>query len=201
MERALDAFERYLHAHSDMPLLVRCALIHYQFEAIHPFLDGNGRVGRLLMTFLLESESVLEQPLLYLSAYFERNRADYYALLLDVSRRSAWTEWIDFFLRGVAEQATDASERAHTMLTLWKSFRDRVTTARSSALLTAMIDDLFASPATTIARVRDRFNITYPSAKNNVEKLVDLGILTPPDTEGRNRIFVASEIIRAVEAP
>jgi len=201
MHGALDAFERYLHASSDLPLLLRCALIHYQFEAIHPFLDGNGRVGRLLITFLLESEQVLEQPLLYLSAFFERNRSDYYALLRDVSRRSAWSEWIAFFLRGVAEQATDASDRAHTMLALWKSFRDKVTTARSSALLTAIVDDLFASPATTIARVRDRFNITYPSAKNNVQKLVDLGILTPPETEGRNRIFVADEIIRTVEAP
>jgi Fic family protein len=176
-------------------------LIHYQFEAIHPFLDGNGRVGRLLITFLLESEHVLEQPLLYLSAFFERNRSDYYTLLRDVTRRSAWTEWIAFFLRGVAEQANDASDRAHTMLALWKSFRDKVTTARTSALLTAIIDDLFASPATTIARVRDRFNITYPSAKNNVQKLVDLGILTPPDTDGRNRIFVASEIIRTIESP
>lgn len=201
MEEALGAFERYLHAHSDLPLLVRFALIHYQFEAIHPFLDGNGRVGRLLITFLLESERVLEQPLLYLSAFFEQNRSDYYSLLRDVSRRSAWNEWIAFFLRGIEEQANDASDRTQTMLTLWKSFRDKVTKARSSALLTAIIDDLFASPATTIARVRDRFKITYPSAKNNVEKLVDLGILTPPDTEGRNRVFVASEIIKTVEGP
>lgn len=201
MHRALDAFERYLHTPSDLPLLLRCALIHYQFEAIHPFLDGNGRVGRLLITFLLESEHVLAQPLLYLSAFFERNRSDYYALLRDVSHHSAWTEWIAFFLRGVTEQANDASDRVQTMLALLKSFRDKVTTVRSSALLTAMIDDLFASPATTIARVRDRFNITYPSAKNNVQKLVDLGILTTPDTEGRNKIFVADEIIRTVEAP
>lgn len=201
MHQALDAFERYLHTRSDLPLLVRCALIHYQFEAIHAFLDGNGRVGRLLIAFLLESEHVLEQPLLYLSAFFERNRNDYYKLLRDVSRTSAWTDWIVFFVRGVEEQAEDAAQRSNSMLTLWKAYRDRVAVARTSALLAAIVDELFASPATTIARVRDRLGITYPSAKNNVEKLVALGILTPPTSEGRNKIFIADEIIRTVEAP
>lgn len=201
MHGALDAFEKYLHAESDLPLLVRCALIHYQFEAIHPFLDGNGRVGRLLIAFLLESEHVLDQPLLYLSAFFERNRQEYYELLRAVSRRSAWTDWILFFLRGIAEQADDAIQRSHSMLALWKIYRDKVAVARTSALLAAIVDELFASPATTIARVRDRLGITYPTAKNHVEKLVGLGIISPTTTEGRNKIFVADEIIRTVEAP
>ncbi|HEY2324937.1 MAG TPA: Fic family protein [Thermoanaerobaculia bacterium] len=201
MHEALDAFEKYLHAKTDLPLLVRCALIHYQFEAIHPFLDGNGRVGRLLIAFLLESEHALEQPLLNLSAFFERNRRDYYELLHAVSRRSEWTDWIMFVLRGVEEQADDAIQRSDSMLLLWRTYRERVAVARTSALLAAIVDELFASPATTIARVRDRLGITYPSAKNNVDKLVDFGILTAPKDEGRNRIFVADEIIRTVEAP
>jgi Fic family protein len=126
MLEALDAFEKYLHAGSTVPTLVRLALIHYQFEAIHPFLDGNGRVGRLLITFLLNDR------LLYLSAFFERHRADYYRLLLGVSRRGAWFEWIDFFLRAVTEQANDAIARVRRILDLHADYRRRITSTRNS---------------------------------------------------------------------
>src|SRR5215469_1592607 len=104
MKVALSALERYIHSESNLPPLVRMALIHYQFEAIHPFLDGNGRIGRLLITLLLCAEGLLPQPLLYLSAFFERHRSEYYRLLLEVSQRGNWLEWITFFLRGVSEQ-------------------------------------------------------------------------------------------------
>ena len=105
---SLGELEKFCHAPSPLPLLIRLALIHYQFEAIHPFLDGNGRIGRLLLTLLLSSENVLPQPMLYLSAFFERNRDEYYRRLLAVSRDGQWLEWISFFLRGVAEQSRDA---------------------------------------------------------------------------------------------
>ena len=200
MHEALDAFEKFLHARSDLPVFVRMALIHYQFEAIHPFLDGNGRVGRLLITFLLETEKILDQPLLYLSAFFERHRDEYYRLLLEVSQRGAWQEWIDFFLRAVTEQAIDAVDRAQRLLSLWDEYRRRVTSARSSALLGGAIDRLFESPALTIAGAAREMKVTYRSAKQNVEKLIKLGILSEPRESGRNRIYVAPEILTLSEA-
>ncbi|HKO54491.1 MAG TPA: Fic family protein, partial [Thermoanaerobaculia bacterium] len=200
MMAALDAFEKYLHAESQIPLLIRAAIIHYQFEAIHPFLDGNGRVGRLLITFLLHTAGILEQPLLYLSAFFERNRGEYYARMLDVSRRGAWLEWIDFFLRGVTEQANDAIIRSKRLLDLWKAYRQSVTSARSSALLLALIDHLFATPATTVTNVANMFDVTYAAAKNNVDKLVAAGILRDPQDGRWPKIYIASELIEALEA-
>ena len=118
MLEALSDLEKYLHTPSPLPLLIRLALFHYQFEAIHPFLDGNGRIGRLLLTFLLCAEGLLPQPLLYLSAYFERNRKLYYHLLLSVSHSGKWTDWIVFFLNGVAEQSRDAIKRSHQLMDL-----------------------------------------------------------------------------------
>ncbi len=112
MNQALGQFEAYLHKPSQLPLLIRLAGIHYQFEAIHPFLDGNGRIGRLLITLLLCKEGALSEPLLYLSAYFERNRNEYYRLLLAVSQAGKWVDWISFFLRGVAEQSREELARA-----------------------------------------------------------------------------------------
>ena len=200
MLTALDSFEKYLHDDSRLPLLIRAAIVHYQFEAIHPFLDGNGRVGRLLITFLLHTAGILDQPLLYLSAYFERNRSEYYARMLEVSRRGAWLDWIDFFLRGVTEQANDAVVRSKRLLDLWKTYRQRVTSARSSALLLAVIDHLFATPATTVTNIANMFDITYVAAKNNVDKLVTAEILRDPKDGRWPKIYIASELIDALEA-
>jgi Fic family protein len=200
MLKALDAFEKFLHAPSHLPALIRFALIHYHFEAIHPFLDGNGRVGRLLITFLFHTEQLLDHPLLYLSGFFETHRSDYYRLLLDVSQRGEWSDWIDYFLRAVAEQANDAVRRASQLLALRQEYRKRTTSARSSALLGAMIDRLFALPGISIAAAAKELKITYPSAKKNVEKLVASGILIEP-SPGRNRIYMAREIIAMLEAP
>jgi Fic family protein len=173
--------------------------IHYQFEAIHPFLDGNGRVGRLLITLLLHTEKLLDQPLLYLSAFFERNtRQEYYERLLAVSSRGAWSEWVDFFLRAVHEQAVDAVDRANTLLALRDEYRNRMTAARQSVLLLAIIDHLFQSPAVTIAGVARDLSVTYASAKQNVEKLVAAGILEPL-SEARNKAYMAREILALIE--
>ncbi|MEA2240409.1 MAG: hypothetical protein QOC81_5133 [Thermoanaerobaculia bacterium] len=201
MNAALDALEKFFHQPSHLPALVRLALIHYHFEAIHPFLDGNGRVGRLLITFLFHTEQLLDQPLLYLSAYFEQNRSEYYRLLLDVSRRAAWSDWIDFFLEAVTKQANDAVRRSRKLLVLRQQYRDRATSARKSSLLPAMIDRLFESPAITIATVAREFSVTYAGAKNNVDKLVSAGVLAEPDTTGRKKVYFAREIIALLEAP
>ena len=199
MNEALDAFEKYLHSQSDLPPLVRLALIHYQFEAIHPFLDGNGRIGRLLITLLLCADELLPQPLLYLSAFFERHRDDYYRLLLGVSQRGEWNEWISFFLRAVATQAQDAIRRSDKLLALWQSYRTQLQEARASVLLLQLVDDLFSYPALTNAGVSKRLNITPRSAQLNIDKLVGAGILKEATGQRRNRVYIAPEIISIIE--
>ena len=200
MHAALDRFEHYLHESSPMPVLLRAALIHYHFEAIHPFLDGNGRVGRLLIAFLLHVEKVLDEPLLYLSAFFERHRREYYRRLLAVTTDGAWQEWIDFFLQGVTEQADDAVRRTRELLDLSASYRRRIAAARNAGVLSALIDSLFAVPATTIRTVATDLEMSYPAAKKNVQKLVALHILKPRRS-GRGSVYVAEEVLSIVEAP
>lgn len=200
MHDALGQLEQYLHAPSALPLLIRLAGIHYQFEAIHPFLDGNGRIGRLLMTLLLCSEGALSEPLLYLSAYFEQRREDYYRLLLGVSQAGRWDEWISFFLQGVAEQSKDAIGRSEQLLTLWQTYRATLQSARSSALQLQLVDELFSYPAITIGQAAKRLNVTQRSAQLNVEKLVRKGILREETGKKRNRVFMAPEIIKIIEA-
>lgn len=200
MHDALGHLEQYLHAPSSLPLLIRLAGIHYQFEAIHPFLDGNGRIGRLLITLLLCSEEALSEPLLYLSAYFERRREDYYRFLLGVSQAGRWDEWISFFLQGVAEQSKDAISRSGQLLDLWQTYRAMLQSARSSALQLQLVDELFSYPAITIAQAAKRLKVTQRSAQLNVEKLVRKGILREGTGRKRNRVFVAPEIIKITEA-
>lgn len=200
MHEALDAFERFLHAEPVLPPLIRLALIHYQFEAIHPFLDGNGRVGRLLVSLLLCHERLLPQPLLYLSAFFERRRPDYYGLLLAVSRRGDWPEWIEFFLQGVAEQSRDAIRRAGLLLDLWRDYRGRFEHARSSALLLRLVDYLFEHPFLSMPTASRLLGVTYRSAELNVQKLVRAGVLQERTGLRRNRIYLAPAVLEILAA-
>ncbi|MCZ6636366.1 MAG: Fic family protein [bacterium] len=195
----LGAWEIFLHNPGDLPLLVQLALVHYQFEAIHPFLDGNGRVGRLLVPLLLCEKGVLPHPMLYLSAYFERHRDAYYRLLLNVSRQGAWMEWITFFVQGVHIQARDAVWRARQLIDCQNRYKDQLQTTRSSAMLIRMVDHLFQSPTTTVSTLAKVLNITFRSAQNNVNKLVDLGILKEITGRRRNRIYLAKEILTILE--
>lgn len=201
MEKCLDQFERFLHSGSDLPFLVQLALIHYQFEAIHPFLDGNGRLGRLLISLLLSERGVLPQPLLYLSAFFEHNRDAYMDHLLAVSQRGAWIDWIHFFLHGVAEQSADAIRRSQRLLDLRQEYRDRLQAApRTSALALRLVDELFAFPALTARKAKDVLRVTTVSAQRNINKLVEAGILVERTGRARNRVYVASEILSTIEA-
>jgi Fic family protein len=201
MTNALSDLEAFLHSPSTLPPLVRLALSHYQFEAIHPFVDGNGRIGRLLISLFLCQEGLLNQPLLYLSAYFERRRDDYYRLLLDVSRRGSWAAWIEFFLAAVEEQSRDVVWRTGKLLELRLQYRSGFETARSSALLLTLVDDLFETPVLMIPRVAKRLKITHRAAMLNVRKLVDAGIVEEVTGRERNRIFVARRILRILEQP
>lgn len=202
MEGALDAFEKYLHSEDpDNTPLVRLALIHYQFEAVHPFLDGNGRIGRLLISLLLVDWKLLPLPLLYLSAYFERHRDRYCDLLLAVSQRGAWRDWVLFFLQGVAEQSRDASARARRLQDLQAEWRAKVAMVRSSGLLSRLADHLFLSPVITIPQAQKVLGVTYHSAQGNVEKLVGAGILIAGPESPRGKLFVAQEILRILSEP
>jgi Fic family protein len=197
LEESLEAFEKYL-AVEDYPPLVRLALIHYQFEAIHPFIDGNGRIGRLLITLLLCNWGLLPLPLLYLSAFFERNRRDYYDLLREVSERGAWLEWIVFFLAGVIEQARDAARRAQELQDLQAVWRGRLAQARASALVPALADMLFEAPLISIPIAEKRLGVTYNSARNAVAHLVGLGILRQIGDRSYNKVYIADAIIRII---
>ena len=199
MTVALGELEQYFHEPSSFPPLIRLALVHYQFEAIHPFLDGNGRVGRLLNTLLLCTEGLLPQPLLYLSAFFERNRADYYRLLLQVSQEGAWTEWVAFFLRAVEVQSRDAIERSDKLLQLWQEYRDELQQARASALLLRLVDELFVYPAITNSGAVSKLGVTARSAQFNIDKLIAAEILVEATGRRRNRIYLAPEIVDIIE--
>jgi Fic family protein len=200
MDAALDAFERYVHATDVYPPLIRLAFIHYQFEAIHPFIDGNGRIGRLLMSLLLVHWDLLTLPLLYLSAFFERHRDRYLDLLRAVSERGAWREWVAFFLQGVEEQARDAADRVARLQDLQRDWRDRVTRKRSSPLLPRLVDSLFEAPIVTIPDAQKRLgDVNYRTAQLNIEKLVEEGILRSAGNPRYGRSFVADQVLRVVE--
>lgn len=195
----LDAFEKHLHVPAELPPLVQIACVHYQFEAIHPFVDGNGRVGRLLIGLLLIEWGLLPLPLLDLSAYIEPRRSAYYDGLLAVSTRGDWAEWVSFFLTAVARQSLSVVDRAKQMQRLRDDYRARLSTARSSALLHLLVDALFESPVMTITRARDLTRVTHRAAALNVNKLLAAGILKELSTPGRLRIFLADDVITALE--
>jgi Fic family protein len=214
MRAALNDLEEYIHLepHAEAgrsptpdedpdlsPLLVRLALIHYQFETIHPFRDGNGRVGRLLMPLLLVSHGRLREPLFYLSSYFERQRDRYYDLLLGVSQKGRWDEWVDFFLLGIEESARDAVVRVDELLALRDDWRRRFETARSSALLHKLIDRLFETPAIRIRDAEELLGVTTASASSNIKKLVAAGILSERTGRKRDQVFVAMQILRLID--
>jgi Fic family protein len=202
MLEALDAFASYLQSFTDdQPPLVRLAFIHYQFEAIHPFLDGNGRMGRLLISLLLHSWELLPLPLLYLSAYFERHRSMYYDLLLAVSRGGAWRDWTLFFLQGVLEQARDASDRARRLNDLRGEWRDRLTSARASAHALKLAESLFVSPLLNIPQAQKLLDVAYPTAQRSIEKLVEAGILQQAGEQNYGKSYAAGEILAVVGEP
>ena len=198
MHSALGALEGFLHSRPDIPLLVQCALVHYQFEAIHPFLDGNGRIGRLLTTFLLCERGTLPQPLLYLSAYFERLRSEYYDRLLAVSQSGDWTGWIGFFLRGVEEQARDAIECGNRILKLQRQYQEKLTKLGVPPNYLRVADELFANPYCTVSSLARKLSVSFPTAAAATRKLEELGIVREVTGRPRNKVYLAEELLRAV---
>lgn len=184
--RLLGELERYIHAEDALPPLVRAGLVHVQFESIHPYLDGNGRVGRLLIALLLEHWQLLHAPLLYLSLHFKRRRPDYYRLLSEVRRSGDWEGWTRYFLEGVAEIAEESAATARDLHRLVSRDRDRVLTAKGSSLNAVRLLELLPRrPVVTIPGVVKLLRTTKPTATKSIELLERLGILE--ETTGRKR--------------
>ncbi len=195
MNECLSAWERYLHDR-ESSALIQAALIHYQFEAIHPFIDGNGRVGRLMISLFLAERRLLPDPLLYLSAFFEKHRADYYRLLMRVSTHGEWREWLEFFLRGVREQAREASGRVQRIVALQAEYRDlMLQQGKAAASLVRLVDCLFENPAITAKGAQKALGQTFRAAQQNIERLIALRIVKEISGNERNRIYVAQRIV------
>ena len=199
MLECLGQWERFLHEKT-LPPLVHLALMHYQFEAIHPFLDSNGRVGRLLVTLLLVARKVLPTPLLYLSAFFEATRSDYYRYLRNVSQRGAWEEWLQYFLNGVARQSEDALSRAERINKLLSEWRVRAGAGRSRIRL-ALLDLLATNPFLTVKKCAQRLNVAYTTAQRAVQALERMGIVRQVSPGRRDRVYCARAILDILEEP
>ena len=193
---SLSDLEKYVNdEQTKEPLLVKCAYIHYQFEAIHPFADGNGRVGRLLITLFLCSSGRLTQPLLYLSEFIERHRDDYYRLLLAVSQKGAWSEWLEFFLRGVTVQAQNATDQAARLIELNQKYRNNLGSKRVPEAALRLVDHVFMNPLVMPAKLAKEWQMPFPTVMNGIDRLVSLGVLKEATQKQRNRIYRASEVI------
>ena len=192
----LGEWETFLHDRT-MPALVHAALVHYQFEAIHPFLDGNGRVGRLLITLLLQERGVLPMPLLYLSAFFEATRRDYYEALLGVTERSAWEQWLFYFLNGVARQSEDALSRAQRLNQLLDAWRNRV----KSPVAQRLLDLLAVNPFITVRKAEQYLDVAYNTAAAALSQLVRDRIIAQKGDARRDRVFCAKALLDILEEP
>ena len=195
----LDVWERFLYD-DGLPPLVHAALVHSQFEAIHPFLDGNGRVGRLLITLLLVKRGVIPSPLFYLSAYFEATREEYYARLLGVTERGEWEEWLSYFLRGVSLQSEDAVNRIHRIDGLLEGWKKDLAAGRSRLPERAL--DLFASNLFwTVGGVAGRLEVAFTTAQRAIDRLEAVGVVAQVGEARRNRVYCAGAILDVLEEP
>ena len=198
---ALGDLERFLHTVDDVPALIKVGLAHAQFETIHPFLDGNGRVGRLLITFLLTERRILQQPVLYISYYFAAHRQSYYDHLQAVRDRGDWESWLLFFLRGVAEVSAEAAATARRILLLREDHRKAVTDnlGRAAGNGHRVLEHLYEKPITSVSDIRQLTGTTYPAANQLVARLVDCGVLREITGRARNRVFAYQSYIDLFE--
>jgi Fic family protein len=189
MRAALGNLERFLHDSDGLDPLIVAALAHAQFETIHPFLDGNGRIGRLLITFLLCHEKVLQRPVLYLSHYLMQHRASYYDRLMAVRLSGDWEGWLRFFLTGVAEVAREAEQTARQIVQLREDIRQRAHAAKMSATAFRLLDHLFQRPFINVNAARDHLGVSYVAANGLIGELCENGVLTEITGGSRNRVF------------
>ena len=193
----LTDLENFLHE-QELPLLIQLALAHYQFEVIHPFLDGNGRIGRLMIPLMLIFRGALTQPLLYLSAFFEQYRDDYFDLLLGTSQKGDLLPWIRFFLRGVIQQAHEAEERTVMLVDLHHQVRKELLAEKRPNSVVRLVEHLFSLPFVTAKWAADTLDVSRPTAYAAINTLVERGDLVELGRRRRNRIYQAPHIFEAV---
>lgn len=197
LTECLGDWEKFLHQRDAMPDLVQCALMHEQFEAIHPFLDGNGRVGRLLITLFLIERGRLSQPLLYLSDYIDEHRQDYYDLLQRVRTHGDWDSWLRYFIHGVQVTAADAVKRTSHVIELREKFRNRVSD-KPKAL--ALVDQLFTNPYLTVARVQEVLKISNPTARKLIDLLVERKLIAQMGKRRWAKLYLSRAVLEAIDA-
>ena len=201
MEQALGDLELYMHTDDDMPVLVKIALIHAQFETIHPFLDGNGRMGRLMITFWLCQQEILSKPLLYISYYFKQHRTEYYDRLMAVRKQGDWENWIKFFLRGVAEVSDEATDSARNILSLKEVYSKKLYEMdKSNSNYQRLLDELFMNPFVKRNDVIEWLGVSNPTAGHIIDTFCQMGILadTTPD-KSRNKLYVFSDYVTILQ--
>lgn len=199
MHLGLGDLENFIHARTEVPALARAAMIHYQFEALHPFLDGNGRVGRLLMALLFAGWNILPQPLLNLSVYFERYRQEYYDRLLAVSQRGDWDAWLRFFMRGVSIQAQDSLMRMDHLESMRSKYQPLVDAQKNSERMATVVDFLFGRPIFNAKQLAESVNMPFKTARQYIEKLVQAGVLREITGNARNQIYRADEVFSVLD--
>ena len=201
LDTVLADLERFVHDTRSYPPLIHCGLVHAQFETIHPFLDGNGRVGRLLITLLLCERGILQLPLLYLSAFFKANRLDYYDWLMRIREQGDWEGWLTFFLRGVQTMGQSATATAQAIVALRETHRALLSERIDSVNGFRLLDQLFRQPLTSIRMVEQALSCSYGTAGKLVESFVQLGLLREITGGLRNRRFRYEPYLALFETP
>jgi Fic family protein len=203
VERHLSDLEKFIHGDDHIPPLVKIGLIHAQFETIHPFLDGNGRIGRLLITFFLCQDEILLKPVLYLSHYFKANRPLYYELLQNVRDKGDWEAWIKFFLTGVATVSLEATETARAIVSLREMHRNRIMDrfGRAAGNGLRILESLYRRPYISVSQVRDMLKVSFPPASELVQRLVEADILVEITGQDRYRVYQYTPYVHLFSDP
>jgi len=200
VENCMAALEKFIHAEDKIPTLVKCAFIHSQFETIHPFLDGNGRIGRLLITLYLHSNNILSYPLLYLSYFFKKYRVEYYDYLLKVRTEGEWENWIAFFLQAIIETSQNAIITARNIIDLQKSLINNLRINKvTSPLAVILIEKLFEHPILNLSHIQEILDTSRQTASDLINKFKKLGILTEITGKERYRIYQFSDYLKIIE--
>ncbi len=200
MLNAMSDLEGFFYEKDDLPVLVKIGLIHAQFETIHPFLDGNGRMGRLLITFWLCQQEVLSKPLLYLSYYFKKNRVEYYDRLMDIRLKGYWEEWLKFFLKGVSSVSDEAIETAKKILNMKEEDAKAISASvRNPSNGLKLLERLYEHPIVNIKKVAEFLDVSYPTANTLVGELCNIGILEQVAQSQRNKRYSYSKYIDVLQ--
>jgi len=197
---AIGNLEKFINQEDLLPLMIKCALVHYQFETIHPFLDGNGRIGRLLIDLFIHWKGLLHKPLIYTSLFFKQNRQEYFDRLMMVRRSGDFEQWVEFFLKGMLWSAEHAIEKIKQILLLQERLRQKILKEKKASLRSIqLLDILFTSPLTTINDIAEKLDISFQAASEQAKLFLGLGILEELTGQKRSRRFAFAPYLKIVE--